>query len=171
MRTSNNDLTFKGINVKIFTIIILTLISISSYADQNPPWEMEFGWRNNWTANTTYKINSFGKMKITQFSPYHEKICNSELDKQELSLIEEKIYRIPNGLPVGTIIQYVDKCSDENENYIYLTQASQVRGFIFSRENKCRATEVPNWLQALFSNLEQHIKLIENCNMSKRDIK
>ena len=66
--------------MKRLIFVLLTLLSININADQKVRWEVEFGWRSNWRSNKTLSINSSGKMKSIQFSPYEEKFCNENLD-------------------------------------------------------------------------------------------
>ncbi|MEW8340590.1 MAG: hypothetical protein AB2708_12130 [Candidatus Thiodiazotropha taylori] len=149
--------------LKWFTLVILLVLSINSHADQTLAWEVEFGWRSNWVANDVQTINSIGKVKITKFSPFQEKICEVELASHELADINYFINEIPKNLPYGTIIQYMDNCNDEKENYIYITKGDIKRGFVFTRLNECRLTKVPFWLDNLFEKLEQLKRRMNNC--------
>jgi hypothetical protein len=155
--------------MKWITVFILTVLSMNIYGSQKITWEIEYGWRSSWIVSNMQMINSLGEMRITQFSPFQDKICGIELTKQELADINYSMNSIPSELPEGTIVQYIDRCHDEKENYIYITQENKKRGFIFTRLNECRSTKVPSWLSDFYKKLEKIQKRFSDCIMPNKE--
>ncbi len=103
-------------------------------------------------------------MELMGSYPDHEKkVCLAKLDSTSLAKLESKITAIPSALPKETNIKYLDNCSDERENYIYVNFGSYVQSFSYTQSTECRRAEIPSWLADLNHEVNLHRKKIEGC--------
>jgi hypothetical protein len=153
------------INMKSAVILIIMIFTNIAYASEEQIWEIEFGWHSGWGISQIHTIDSLGKTEFLRTNDSGAQVCKKRLEEEKIIKIEEKIKAIPNNLPLGTLIQYLDNCKDERENYIYLIKGNVKRGFQYSREERCWDTTVPKWLISLFSELENNVSSIVNCEV------
>ncbi len=151
--------------MKLLAFVLFIFYSTIIVADKRPEWEVNFGWQSGWGHGPMYSINSTGKMKVATFNPHKEKGCVPRLEKDYLKQIKLRIDSIPKSLPVETSIQYLDWCSDEREIFIYITNSEQMQAFKYSSKNDCWRKKIPQWLQILYKELEQHESTIETCKI------